>query len=121
MHLSLMSTQVAFPSEPLIAEPTLDSFSRAMRSVMPAHILLARIPKVTARPRTVNRFQMRSKMIIPHAIFFKEPVAFRPNAEPFFMLYKLVVFQTNGGIFSERLIAGYIGARVVVSRRRTEV
>jgi hypothetical protein len=47
-------------------------------------------------------------MVVPHAIFFKELVAFGPNAEPFTMLYKLVVFQTNGRIFFERLIAGYV-------------
>lgn len=110
MHLSLMSTQVTFPSEPLVTKPTLHSLLRAMGFVVSTHILLTRIPKVTTRPRTVNRLQMSSKMIIPHAIFPKEPIAARPNAEPFSMLHKLVVFQTNGRIFSERLIAAYLGA-----------
>jgi hypothetical protein len=110
MHLSLMSTQVTFPSEPLVTKQTLSSFPGAMRLVVSTHILLTRISKVTTGPRTINRLQMSSKMIVPHAIFPKGPIAFRPNAEPSSMLYKLVVFQTNGRIFSERLLAAYIGA-----------
>jgi hypothetical protein len=62
------------------------------------------------RGQRQNQFKREVLSSLPHAIFPKGPIAFRPNAEPSSMLYKLVVFQTNGRIFSERLLAAYIGA-----------
>jgi hypothetical protein len=58
----------------------------------------------TARPGTVNRQRVTSKMIVPLAIFFKGLIAFGPITEPFSMFSELVVFQTDHSIFFELLL-----------------
>lgn len=133
MRFPLMSAQVTLPGEALVAVRTLDSLFRAMSFVMPTHILLTRIPKVTPRPRTRNRLYVSSKMIacilvsdkimsmrvlnsLPFAIFTEGSIATKPIAEPSSILFKFVVFQTRGRNFFERQLAVCLRTRVAFGR-----
>lgn len=105
MRFLFMSPQVALPSEPFVAQQTLESPPWAMSLVMPPHAFLPSSSMAAARPGAVNRQRVTSKMIVPLAIFVKGLIALGPIAEPFSMLSVLVVFQTNHSIFFELSLA----------------
>lgn len=118
-----MSTQVVLPGKPLIAQQTLDGFPGAVSLVVTFHILLPNICIVTARPGTVNRSGMSSKMVaefslvtwayaikgsqdsLPLAILAEGLVAFGPIAKEYSISCKLATFQTSDGIFFEPCLA----------------